>query len=62
MAPEIFYGIGALVLLAALIWATLQYRARNRTNDPVTEEATRELFEKPGSYDKSKHDRDLKPS
>jgi hypothetical protein len=62
MAPEIFYGIGALVLLAALIWATLQYRARNRANDPVTEEATRELFEKPDSYDKSKHDRDLKPS
>jgi hypothetical protein len=62
MAPEVLYGIGALVLLAALIWATLQYRARNRANDPVTEEATRELFEKPASYDKRKHDRDLKPS
>jgi hypothetical protein len=62
MAPEILYGVGALVLLAALIWGTLQYRARNRANDPVTEQAARDLFERPATYDKSKHDRDVRPS
>jgi hypothetical protein len=62
MAPELFYGIGALALLAALVWATMQYRARNRANDPVTERATRELYQKPDKYDERKHQRDLEPS
>ena len=62
MAPELFYGIGALALLAALAWATMQYRARNRANDAVTERATRELYQKPDKYDERKHQRDLEPS
>lgn len=30
MGQEIFYGLGALVLLTALIYGVLQYRYRNR--------------------------------
>jgi hypothetical protein len=30
MGQEIFYGIGALVLLTALVFGVLQYRYRNR--------------------------------
>lgn len=30
MGQELFYGIGALVLLTALIYGVLQYRSRNR--------------------------------
>lgn len=30
MGQEIFYGLGAVVLLIALIYGVLQYRSRNR--------------------------------
>jgi hypothetical protein len=60
--PEIAYGIGALVLLAVLAWATWQYRNRNRANDRVTERATRELYQHPKSYNERKFEKDLKGS
>jgi cytochrome oxidase assembly protein ShyY1 len=52
MAPEIFFGLGTLVLLIVIAWATWQYRSRNRANDPVSEQATEKLFRDPGRYDK----------
>jgi hypothetical protein len=60
--PEIGYGIGVLVLLGVLAWATWQYRRRNRANDRVTERATRELYEHPNSYNERKFEKDLKRS
>lgn len=33
-APEVFFGLGALALLAVLIWGSVQYRRRNRTHSP----------------------------
>jgi len=46
MTPEILYGIGALVLLGVLVWATMQYPWRqNRTRDRATDC----LFNKEGS-------------
>lgn len=50
LTPEIFFGLGALVLLAVLVWGVNQYRTRNRANDPVTEAATREEYDHPDSY------------
>jgi hypothetical protein len=44
---EIFYGIGALVLAAAIVWAILRNRARNRANDPLTEAATKADYDHP---------------
>jgi hypothetical protein len=33
MSPEFFYGLGAAVLLGALIYGTVQWRSRNRGLD-----------------------------
>ena len=47
---EIMYGVGALILLGALFWGTYQYKTRNRRNDRVTEEATRQQYDDPAHY------------
>lgn len=50
MTPEIFFGLGALVLLAVLVWGMIQYKRRNRANDPITEAATRAEYDRPDTY------------
>jgi hypothetical protein len=50
LTPEVLYGLGALVLLAALVWGITQYKTRNRANDAVTEAATREEYDHPDTY------------
>jgi hypothetical protein len=45
MGQEIAYGIGALVLLTALIYGTLQYHFRSRRAARVGEEVTRQRYE-----------------
>ena len=44
---EIAFGLGALVLAAALIWAMQRNRTRNRANDALTEAATRADYDHP---------------
>ena len=44
MAPEIFFGLGALLLGAGILYAMLRNRTRNRANDALGEEATREIY------------------
>jgi hypothetical protein len=48
---EIFYGLGALALLAGLVWGITQYKRRNRANDPLTEAATRAEYDHPDTYE-----------
>ncbi|HEY0650153.1 hypothetical protein [Phenylobacterium sp.] len=48
---ELLYGLGALVLLAALVWGIVQYKTRNKANDPLTEAATREEYDHPETYE-----------
>lgn len=50
MSWELFYPIGALLVLAALVYGALQYKSRNRANDRVTEKATREQYRHPETY------------
>jgi hypothetical protein len=50
--PEVFYGLGALLLLAALVWGITQYKRRNRANDAITEQATRAEYDRPATYDR----------
>jgi hypothetical protein len=45
MTPEILYGIGAVILLAALIWGTVQYRRRSAAQKAIGEAATRRLYD-----------------
>ena len=49
--PEVFYGLGALALLAGLVWGITQYKRRNRANDPLTEAATRAEYDPPDTYE-----------
>ena len=56
MAPEILYAVGAALLLAALIYGALQYSRRNRANEPITDKATKELYEHPDRYESKTHD------
>jgi hypothetical protein len=48
---EVFFGLGALVLLGALIWGITQYKLRNRANDPITERATKAEYDHPATYE-----------
>ncbi|HKP80023.1 MAG TPA: hypothetical protein VJU34_12950 [Phenylobacterium sp.] len=50
--PEVFYGLGALLLLAALVWGITQYKRRNRANDAVSEQATRAEYDHPDTYER----------
>lgn len=50
--PEVFFGLGALALLAALVWGITQYKRRNRANDPISEAATRAEYDRPDSYER----------
>ena len=50
MNYEMFYGIGALVLLLGMVWAVIDYKRRNRANDKVTEEAVRQEYDHPDRY------------
>jgi hypothetical protein len=53
---EVFFGIGAAALLAALVWGMVQYKTRNRANDRVTEKAADALFDDPDAYDRKRPD------
>ncbi|WP_300376876.1 hypothetical protein [Henriciella sp.] len=56
MAPEILYGVGALVLLAVLIWAVMRGRLKSKQAEAISEEATREEYEQPERYDEARKD------
>lgn len=47
---EVAFFVGAVILAAALVWGVMSYNRRNRANDPVTEEATRELYANTDTY------------
>lgn len=61
---ELLYGLGALVLLAALVWGFTQYRTRNKANDPLTEAATREEYDHPETYEQEQDEfkKQVRPS
>lgn len=56
MQLELLYGVGALLLAAALVWGIIQYRTRNKANDPLTEAATRDEYDHPDTYETDEDD------
>lgn len=62
LTPEILYGLGALVLLAVLVWGVTQYKTRNKANDRVTEAATRDEYDRPAGYDEDRYKDQVRPS
>jgi hypothetical protein len=61
--PEVLYGAGALVLLLGLAWGVWRYNRRDRANDPVTEMATREEYQRPDQTgaERSEFERRISP-
>jgi hypothetical protein len=47
---EIFYFIGAIVLLAAIGYGLMRNIGRNKRVDPITDAATREQYKHPERY------------
>jgi hypothetical protein len=47
---ELWFGLGALALLAVIVWGVMQNRRRNRANDAITEAATHEEYSHPDRY------------
>ena len=56
MAWEIAWPIGAGLLAIALAYGLWRYHSRNRAKDAITEEATRELYRHPETYDRKRED------
>lgn len=54
--PELLFGVGIVLLGLALAWGLWRYHTRNRANDAVTEEATRQVYQRPDSYAQDKPD------
>lgn len=51
MTPEIYYGIGALLVGFALAWGLWRGRLKSPKARAIHEEATREQYEEPERYD-----------
>lgn len=50
MTPEIFYPIGALILILGLVVAIWMNATRNKRKDAITEAATRAQYRDPERY------------
>ncbi|WP_369062001.1 hypothetical protein ABOZ73_07470 [Caulobacter sp. 73W] len=48
---EMAFPIGVILLGLALAYGLLRYKTRNKANDNITEEATREEYSHPATYD-----------
>jgi hypothetical protein len=47
MGFELLYGVGGLLLFAALIWGAMNYRERKRAQPQPGDTKTRELYQRP---------------
>ena len=48
---EMLWPIGTVILAGLLVYGLVKYYTRNKANDRITEQATREQYEHPRSYD-----------
>ena len=51
---ELMWGVAILILLGGLAWGVSRYHSRNRANDQAGEDATREIYDRPGGYDEKR--------
>jgi hypothetical protein len=54
MTPEMFYPIGALILFIALGVGLVMNMTRDKRKDAITEAATREEYEHPKRYQRTR--------
>lgn len=60
MPLELLYGLGGLLLVAALYFGVRMNRTRNKANDKVIDAAVREQYRDPEGYDPKKFENKLK--
>lgn len=53
LAPEILYGLGAVILLIGIGYGVLRDKTRDKSKDPITEAATREEYQHPERYQRT---------
>ena len=61
---EALYVIGILILVVGFGYGLWRSRTRNRANDPLRDEATRELYDEPEAFEnggKQRLEAKLKP-
>lgn len=61
---EALYVIGILILVIGFGYGLWRSRSRNRANDPLRDEATRQLYDEPDAFEhggKQKLEAKLKP-
>ncbi|HTQ14116.1 MAG TPA: hypothetical protein VMH86_09590 [Rhizomicrobium sp.] len=46
MSLEIFYGIGAVLLLGGIVYGTIRWHGRNRRLDALGDAASRRIYER----------------
>ena len=54
MGPEVLFGIGTVILFAAIAWAAYQSSQRSRAAQRVTDTAARKLQENPEQYERER--------
>lgn len=56
MGYELFYLIGAFVLLVAIGYGVFRDKARDKSKDRITEAATKEQYEHPERYQQTQRE------
>lgn len=61
---EVLYVLGALLVGGAIAYGAIRYYTRNRRNDAITEQATREEYQHPERYDRTEDEfrKQVRPS
>ena len=52
MGIETGFAVGVLILLLAFLYGVSQWRKRNRANEPITQAATKALYEDEDLYER----------
>jgi hypothetical protein len=53
---EILWPVGTVILAGLLVYGLVKYYTRNKANDRITEQATREQYEHPRGYDEGRRE------
>ena len=61
---EVLFILGAMLLGAAIAYGAFRYYTRDRRNDAITEQATREEYRHPERYDRTEDEfrKQVRPS
>lgn len=53
---EMLWLIGTVLLAGGLVYGLVSYYTRNKANDAITEQATKEQYQNPEAYDEARRE------